>query len=169
MPVAVVNPPERRRTRRARRGNQVVPHGPADGRGQPQLAVGRLLVDDVGPSPFPELERQDARLSLFFGLGVGTGGILEGEWKRGGGKREEEENDLKKSTYAVLHVRLVALDLAVDPALQRVDELVQGLVGRGVEGGLVEVVVEVFFFSARRGGRRRGRSGREASIASRAE
>ena len=36
---------------------------------------------------------------------------------------------MKKSTYAVLHVRLVALDLAVDPALERVDELVQGLVG----------------------------------------
>ena len=72
VPVAVINPPGRgwnrtgRRSRSAaRRGrNQVVPHGAADRRRQPQLAVWGLLVDDVGPLPFPEPEGQDSRLRI---------------------------------------------------------------------------------------------------------
>lgn len=43
-------------------------------------------------------------------------------------------------THAVLYVRLVALDLAVDPCFQDVYEVVQGLVDGGMEGAFVEVV-----------------------------
>ena len=54
-----------------------------------------MLVDDVGPFPFPELEREDSRLEVFcFCLGLGfverkrtTGELKKKEW----GKREREE------------------------------------------------------------------------------
>ena len=82
--------------------------------------------------------------------------------------KKKTERELKKNeTHAVLDVRLVALDLAVDPGLQGVDEVVQGLVGRGVEGCLVEVVVGVFssFFGTAGRGRGGGGGRRKASIA----
>ena len=42
--------------------NQIVPHGTGDWRRQPQLAVGGLLVDDVGALPFAQAQRQDSGL-----------------------------------------------------------------------------------------------------------
>jgi len=86
--------------------------------------------------------------------------------------KKKKKTKYQKKTHAVLDVCLVALYLAVDPALQGVDEVVQRVVGGGVERGLVEVVVGGFFFGAGRRGRGRGRRRRggreEASVACRA-
>ena len=73
--------------------------------------------------------------------------------------KKKKKTKYQKKTHAVLDVCLVALYLAVDPALQGVDEVVQRVVGGGVERGLVEVVVGGFFFGAGRRGR--GRRWRE--------
>ena len=82
--------------------------------------------------------------------------------------KKKKKTKYQKKTHAVLDVCLVALYLAVDPALQGVDEVVQRVVGGGVERGLVEVVVGGFFFGAGRRGRRRRGGREEASVACRA-
>jgi len=72
--------------------------------------------------------------------------------KRGRERKEKLKLRTQRKTHAVLDICFVRVDHFVDPDLKNVDEVMEFLVSRGVEGGFVR---EVVISRGRRGRSRR--------------